>query len=190
MKTAMAVLGASTAMAVSGASAFAVSPSGHLAIPTRLQQAAGTSLSPQAIRGAADTARQHAALAPMVEPDGSVGDGGPCGPGKRTRRVMHCGVCGQPKKGHICRGPPPMSDAPIRGSVRMHHGFDRRLRQTLPEKPKPVLLLEEEAPAAPPRADVRDALEDPMVQMCKFLHALPHEHRRAAVDPLRIQMPF
>jgi len=70
-----------------------------------------------------------------------------------------------------------MSAAPIRGSVRMHHGFDRRLRQPLPEKPKPTLLLEEEAPASPPQADARDALEDPMVQMCKFLRALPQTCR-------------
>ena len=175
------MLGAS-AMAVSGASAFAAAPSRQLAIATRMQ-AAVTSLSLQATRTAPDTPRQHAALAPMVESDGSAGEGGPA-PGKRTRRVMHCGVCGLPKKGHICRGPPPMSAAPIRGSVRMHHGFDRRLRQPLPEKTKPTLLLDEEAPAAPPQADARDALEDPMVQMCKFLRALPHTHRRAAVDLL------
>ena len=183
MKKAMVVLGTS-AMAVSVASAFAAAPSRHLAIATRMQ-AAVTSLSPQAIRAAPDTPRKQAS-APMVEPDGSAREGGPA-PGKRTRRVMHCGVCGLPKKGHICRGPPPMSAAPIRGSVRMHHGFDRRLRQPLPEKPKPTLLLEEEAPAAPPQADARDALEDPMVQMCKFLHALPHKHRRAAVDLLLVQ---
>jgi hypothetical protein len=157
----------------------------HLATATRTQ-AAAASLSPQAIRAAPDTLRQHAALAPMVEPDGSAGERGGPAPEKRSRRVMHCGVCGLPKKGHICRGPPPMSAAPIRGSVRMHHGFDRRLRQPLPEKPKPTLLLEEEAPASPPQADARDALEDPMVQMCKFLRALPHKHRHAAVDLLRV----
>ena len=29
------------------------------------------------------------------------------------RDRVHCGVCGQIKKGHVCTGPPPMSDVPI-----------------------------------------------------------------------------
>jgi hypothetical protein len=29
------------------------------------------------------------------------------------RDQVRCGVCGQIKKGHVCTGPPPMSDVPI-----------------------------------------------------------------------------
>ncbi len=166
----MAVLGAWTAVAVSGASAFAAVPSRHLAVATRMQ---ATATSPPA--QAARDARQQ--QQPTAKTDGSAGAAAPA---KGKRRVMHCGVCGLPKRGHFCKGPPPMSDVPIRGSVRMHHGFDRRLRQPLPEKPKPAVLEVEDVPPAPPQADVRDALEDPVIHMCKLLHTLP-EARRCTV---------
>lgn len=155
----MAVLGAWTAVAVSGASAFAAVPSRHLAVATRMQATATSPPAAQATRDAKPVQQQQ----PTDKTDGSAGAAAPAAKGKR--RVMHCGVCGLPKKGHFCKGPPPMSDVPIRGSVRMHHGFDRRLRQPLPEKPKPAVLEVEDVPAVPPQADARDALEDPVIQM-------------------------
>jgi len=170
----MAVLGAWTAVAVSGASAFAAVPSRHLAVATRMQATATSPPAAQATRDAKPVQQQQ----PTDKTDGSAGAAAPAAKGKR--RVMHCGVCGLPKKGHFCKGPPPMSDVPIRGSVRMHHGFDRRLRQPLPEKPKPAVLEVEDVPAVPPQADARDALEDPVIQMCKLLPTLP-EARRCAL---------
>ena len=84
---------------------------------------------------------------------------------KRTRVPVLCGICGQVKRGHTCTGPPPMSMLPIQGSARRHHGFDRRLRQPLPEQDQPVPAVPD-LPPAPPQGDERDALHDqPAIQL-------------------------
>ena len=84
---------------------------------------------------------------------------------KRTRAPVLCGICGQVKRGHTCTGPPPMSMLPIQGSARRHHGFDRRLRQPLPERDQKVPAVPD-LPAAPPQGDARDALHgQPAIQL-------------------------
>jgi len=87
----------------------------------------------------------------------------------KKRAPVLCGICGQPKKGHICTGPPPMSDVPLQGAARKHHGFDpafgTRLQQKTKRREGPVLALNDDLPPVPPHKDARDAAKHPAIHM-------------------------
>ena len=89
----------------------------------------------------------------------------------KKRAPVRCGICGQRKKGHICTGPPPMSNVPLHGAARRHHGFDHGFDNRLKQRAtkKDVTPVDEDCnidfPPTPPQRDDRDALQHPVVQM-------------------------
>lgn len=89
----------------------------------------------------------------------------------KKRAPVRCGICGQRKKGHICTGPPPMSNVPLHGPARRHHGFDHGFDNRLKQRAtkKDVTIVDEDCnldfPPTPPQKDDRDALQHPVVRM-------------------------
>jgi hypothetical protein len=152
----MSVVGTWTAITVSSASAF-VAPYSALGTLSQRSRPAAVSMVAAAPRSANSAVpsveRQFTSILELKEKQ------------QVSRAEVLCGICGQQKKGHCCTGPPPMSDVPIQGSARRHHGFDRRQRQQMPKEPEPAVEARSDLPPTPPLADERDALQQHTIHM-------------------------
>ena len=62
-----------------------------------------------------------------------------------------------------------MSDVPLTGAARKHHGFDpafgKRLKQKTKRREQPVIALVDDVPQVSPHRDDRDALQHPAIHM-------------------------